>query len=100
MAGSTYSSASKVLRVLKALKGHTLRGLSNNDLARMLDESPSAITRSVDTLIAENLAQRLPDGRFALSVGALQIAQAHANEMDRAMAHIQEINTRVVAGAR
>lgn len=100
MAGSTYTSAAKVLRVLKALKGHTLRGLSNNDLARTLDESPSAITRSMDTLIAENLAQRLPDGRFALSVGALQIAQAHANEMDRAMAHIQEINTRVVAGAR
>lgn len=93
-------SAAKVLRVLKALKGHTLHGLSNGELASALGEPPSAITRAVDTLIAEGLAQRLDSGRVALSVQALQIAQSHANEMARAMDRVHEINQRVAAGAR
>jgi len=100
MAGDTYTSARKVLRVLKALKGRTLTGISNKELCAQLSLPPSAVTLSVDTLIAEGLAQRLPDGRFALSIAALQIAQSHANEMERAMAHIQETNARIAAGAR
>lgn len=94
------AAAQKVLRVFKALKGHTLHGLSNTDLARALKESPSLITRAMETLIAEGLAERRPDGRFALSISALQIAQAHANEMDSAMTRIREINHRVDAGSR
>lgn len=94
------TGAQKVLRVFKALKGKTLHGVSNKELSAALDLSPSMITICIDTLIAEGLAQRLENGRFALGIAALQIAQAHANEMDRAMSHIHEINTRVAAGAR
>lgn len=93
------TGASKCLRVLKALKGHSLHGLSNGELAQGLDEYPSTITRCLQTLIAEGLATQLDTGRFAPSVALLQIAQAHANEMAKAQERIHEMNQRVFAGA-
>ncbi|ODC03216.1 IclR family transcriptional regulator [Terasakiispira papahanaumokuakeensis] len=92
------SSGLKVLRVLKALKGHSLSGLSNSDLAKALNESPATINRCCNTLIAEGLAIQLETGRYALSVAALQIAQAHSTEMARASHRIDELTQRVAAG--
>lgn len=95
----TSDSGARVLRVLKALKGQTLTGISNGELAKGLNESPANINRALNTLIAEGLAVKLDNGRFAPSVALLQIAQAHANEMGMAQARINEINQRVLAGA-
>ncbi|MCY1300951.1 hypothetical protein D9M68_435590 [compost metagenome] len=92
-------SGARVLRVLKALKGQTLNGLSNGELAKALGESPATINRCLNTLIAEGVAVKLDTGRFALSVALLQIARAHADEMARAQNRIDEINQRVLAGA-
>lgn len=93
------SSARRALRVLALLKGHTLNGLSNGEIAKALGESPVNITRALDVLMAEGFVSRLESGRYAHSITTLQIAQAHANEMDRASCRIQEINQRVAAGA-
>lgn len=93
------NSARKVLRVFKALKGHTLNGVSNQALAKGLGMTPSGVSRAVDSLVAEGLVQRLDNGNYALSIMTLQIAQAHANEMASATARIAEINQRVFAGA-
>ena len=95
----TVSSAARVLRVLKALKGHTVTGLSNTELAHLTQDSPSNITRAVQTLIEEGLAVKLENGRFAHSVGVLQIAQAHAEHMARLTNRMQEINQRIAAGS-
>ena len=95
----TSDSGGRVLRVLKALRGHSLTGLSTGDLAKALGESPATINRCLNTLIAEGMATKLDTGRFALSVAVLQIAQAHANEMANAQSRINEINQRVLAGA-
>ncbi|MCY1396649.1 hypothetical protein D9M71_116280 [compost metagenome] len=95
----TNDSAARVLRVLKALRGHTLTGLSNGELARALGESPANITRYVNTLIAEGLAERRDDGRFAHSIQMLQIAQAHAEHASRMQERINEINRRIAAGS-
>jgi DNA-binding IclR family transcriptional regulator len=95
----TNDSALRVLRVLKALRGHSLHGVSNGELAKALDESPANITRYMSTLIEAGFAIRLDTGRFAPGIALLQIAQAHANEMSRASARINEINQRVSAGA-
>ena len=92
-------SALRVLRVMKALKGQSLHGLSNGELAKALNESPANITRCMDTLIEAGLATRLETGRFAPGMALLQIAQAHANEMANAQARINEINQRVLAGS-
>ncbi|WP_420598614.1 helix-turn-helix domain-containing protein [Neptuniibacter sp.] len=95
----TSDSAARCLRVMKALKGQTLTGLSNGELAKKLGESPATINRCINTLIAEGLAMKLENGRFVLSIAMLQIAQAHADEMARATGRITELQQRVAAGA-
>lgn len=98
--GRTTDSGAKVLKVLMALRGHSLTGLSNGQLAKALSESPSTINRCLNTLIEVGLATKLDSGLFAHSVMMLQIATAHANEMSRAMVRIDEINQRIHAGSR
>ena len=88
-----------MLGVLKALKGHTVTGLSNTELAQLTKDSPSNITRAMQTLIEEGLAVKLDNGRFAHSVAMLQIAQAHAEHMARLTQRMQEINQRIAAGS-
>ena len=95
----TVSADARVLRVLKALKGHTVTGLSNSELAFLTQDSPCNITRAMQTLIEEGLAVKLDNGRFAHSVGVLQIAQAHAEHMVRLTGRMQEINQRIAAGS-
>ncbi|MBX9447872.1 helix-turn-helix domain-containing protein [Dickeya chrysanthemi] len=94
------SAGTRILRVFKALKGHTLTGLSNSELAAALDDSPANINRALNTLIEEGLAQKLDNGRFALSMQTLQIAHAHASEVARAQDRINEMNQRLLAGSR
>lgn len=93
----TNDSALRVLRALKALRGHTLTGLSNAELAKALGESPANITRYMDTLIEAGFATRLPTGRFAPSIGFLQYAMATTEELQRNAARINEIQARISA---
>lgn len=97
---NTSSSGSRILRVLKALRGHSLNGISNGELATALGESPAGINRALNTLIEEGLAIKLDTGRFAPGIQLLQIAMAHSTEMARAQDRINEINQRVIAGSR
>lgn len=94
------SAPVRVLRLLKALKGHTVTGLSNSELALLTQDSPSNVTRAMQLLIEEGLALKLDNGRFAHSVGVLQIAQAHAEHMARLTGRMQEINQRIAAGSQ
>lgn len=93
-------TALRVLRAASALKGHSLHGLANVELARALGFSESSITRYMETLIEAGWAVRLDTGRFAPGMALLQFAQAHAEEMARMQSRITEINQRVLAGAR
>lgn len=93
------NAARRPLRVLKALRGHTVTGLSNGELAHALGDSPSNITRAVGVLIDEGLAVKLDNGRFAHSVALLQIAQAHAEHVTKLQGRIGELNQRIAAGA-
>jgi DNA-binding IclR family transcriptional regulator len=95
----TGTSARRVLRVLRALKGHSLNGLANGEIAQALGESPVNVSRALAVLESEGLVTKLSTGRWAHSITMLQLAQAHANEMDRAQAQITEINARVRAGS-
>ena len=94
----TVKSAEKVLKVLKALRGYSLQGVSNRELAIKLDESPSQITRALQTLVSEGLAKRNENDLYTLGTAVVQIAKAHESEMERAKARIEEIEqrTRVV----
>lgn len=94
------SAQARVLRVLKALKGHTLTGLSNGEIATMTGESAPNVTRALAVLVDEGLAMRLDNGRYAHSIQMLQIAQAHYEHIDRITSRAAEINQRMAAGAR
>ena len=89
------SAALKVLRVLIALQGHCLNGLSNSDLASALKESPATINRCCNTLIESGLVTQLDNGRFAHSITMLQIAQSTATELSRASDRISELTQRI-----
>ena len=41
----TSESGARCLRVMKVLRGHSLSGLSNSDIAKALSIPPSAVTR-------------------------------------------------------
>lgn len=99
MTKPTGTSAERTLKVLILLKGHSLNGLSNGEIAKAMKTSPANITRALDSLVNCGLARKLETGRYAHSITMLQIAQAHANEMEKAAAKISEINSRVYAGA-
>lgn len=99
MKGRTSDSGAKVLEVLIALRGHSLTGVSNGQLAKALGESPSTINRCLNTLIQAGLAEKKSSGLFAHSVMMLQIATAHASEMSRAQAKLDEMNQRIFAGS-
>ncbi|MGO1073203.1 helix-turn-helix domain-containing protein [Lysobacter sp. CA199] len=92
------SAGQRVLRVFKALKGYSIEGISNGDLARGLNESPANVSRALATLIEEGLAIKLDNGRFAHSVQTLQIAFAHASAVERIQSRISEFQQRLAAG--
>jgi len=99
MTKESISSARRVLRVLKALKGHTSTGVSNKELVEGLGESEVNICRALKELEAEGLAAKLDNGRWSHSVAMLQIATAHTTQMANLQDRMTEINRRVAVGA-
>ena len=95
---STVKSGGKILKVLKALKGRSLKGIALSDLAKELNESASQVHRALQTLIQEGLASQMDDGSYALGRELIAIAHAHSDEINRAQSHISEHIQRV--GAR
>lgn len=93
------SATQRALRVLKALRGHSLNGISNIELSQKLEESPTNITRALQDLITEGFVIKLDNGLFALSVSCVQMAVAHAEEMERAISRINELRQRVAVAS-
>ncbi|ECV5352102.1 helix-turn-helix domain-containing protein [Salmonella enterica subsp. enterica] len=96
---SNSTTITRAIRVMKALKGHSLNGLSNKELAKALGESPANITRALGVLASEGMVQRLESGRYAPGMQLLFIAQSFSNEMAAGQARIAELNQRVLAGS-
>ncbi|HHR4769148.1 TPA: helix-turn-helix domain-containing protein [Salmonella enterica] len=99
MSENVNTSLRRGLRILKALKGKSLNGLSNKELAKALGESEANISRAMTALIEEGMAQRLESGRYAPGMQLLYIAQAFSNELAAGQARIAELNQRVLAGS-
>lgn len=96
---NTQSTAIRALKILLLMKGHTLTGLSNKQLAESLDEAPSAIALSLNSLESEGFVAQLENGRYAHSVALLQIAEAHRQHVERFQGRINEMTARIHAGA-
>lgn len=93
----TSTAGIKVLRVMKALRGHSLEGRTNGELAKSLNETASTINRCLETLIHEGMAEKLGNGKFALSVQTLGLAHAHATEIEQAKQSIEHLQGRIAA---
>ena len=89
----------RLLKVLKALKGQAITGLSNKEIADTLGLSPTDVSRDLEDLIEEGLAIKLDNGRFAHCVQMIQIAQAYATQIARIQGQITEMNQRIAAGS-
>ncbi|MCU4481243.1 helix-turn-helix domain-containing protein [Acinetobacter ursingii] len=87
-------SAAKVLKVLKAMRGNSLQGITNQKLCNHLNESPANITRALQTLAEEGLVQQEEDGTYRLSAAMVQMAKSHLQEVERAKARISEFEQR------
>ncbi|AVN30067.1 MarR family transcriptional regulator [Acinetobacter baumannii] len=92
---SPNKSAGKVLKVLFALRGHYVFGLSNKQLSESLNESPTFITRALQTLEADGWAEKRDNGNYAPSMKAVKFATACKEEYDRVQARIDEYNQRL-----
>ena len=89
----------RLLKVLKALKGQAITGLSNKEIADTLGLSPTDVSRDLEDLIEEGRAIKLDSGRCAHSVQMIQIAQAYATQIARIQGQITEMNQRIAAGS-
>jgi DNA-binding IclR family transcriptional regulator len=96
---STIRSGGKILKVLKALTGHSLKGATVSDLSKRLNENAAQIHRALQTLVSEGLATQMDDGSYALGREIVAIAHAHSDEINRAQSHIAEHVQRVTARA-
>lgn len=91
------SALLKGLRVLKLLPGHALNGLSNQQIAEATNLSPSAVTRILQTLIEEGLAEKTADGRFVPGMGLARLGVKTLNELDSSAQRIDEMRARIAA---
>jgi hypothetical protein len=62
----------RALRILKALKGRTMDGLSNKDLCEAIDETPVNITCTTAILESEGSLRKLPTGHSVLPYSTLR----------------------------
>lgn len=90
------NSAIRALRVLKALRGHSLNGLSNGQLASHLKETPTNITRALQDLAAADLVHKLDNGNFSYTPMMEQIALEHLTALDKAHQRINEYKRRAL----
>jgi DNA-binding IclR family transcriptional regulator len=93
------TSTRRAMRIIKLLKGRSFTGMSNNEIAQAIKESPANVTRACQSMIDEGFVEKLSNGRFALSTTMLQIAVAHQREMSGVIDRVGEINQRVNAGS-
>ncbi|WP_419853004.1 helix-turn-helix domain-containing protein [Actinobacillus pleuropneumoniae] len=99
MSREKLNTTQRALRILKALKGRSLTGLTNKELCEAIGETPVNVTRAIAFLESEGFVQRLDTGAYALSVQCLQIAVTYYREMQKQREHIDFIDQRVQAGS-
>ncbi|WGE51153.1 MULTISPECIES: helix-turn-helix domain-containing protein [Actinobacillus] len=99
MSREKLNTTQRALRILKALKGRSLTGLTNKELCEAIGETPVNVTRALALLETEGFVQKLDTGAYALSVQCLQIAVTYYREMQKQREHIDLIDQRVQAGS-
>ena len=92
--------ALRTINIIKALRGHALQGLSNQQISKAIGDTPSAVTLTLNTLVQGGLVTKTEAGRYAYSIFFLQIAQGFYDEVSRCKHRADEITARVHAGSQ
>lgn len=86
----------RALRLRNTLWGHFAHGLTATDIAKAASESPSYVTRALQTLeLAGDVERIVETDRWRLSVRLGREACAIHRSLDAAQARLAEIQTRV-----
>ena len=97
MSRSNYINAGqqRVLKVLNALSGHEIEGLSPGEIAKGLSISPANVTRDLANLFESGFAEEIPStGRWRLTPKLVQIGVAMQLEVERAERKLAEVRQR------
>src|SRR5687768_6575591 len=96
-----YDGQQRVLRVLLALSGHEVQGLSPGELAKGLAIHPSLITRDLANLAIAGLAEELVGtGRWRLTPRLVQIGVAMQLAVEEAERKLGETRQRYTRAPR
>lgn len=90
------ASARRALRAIFLLQGHTFEGLRLKQLAESMQTTPSTALRTLEILADEGIAERIPgrDEFWRLSPRIVQLARAHALELERHRSVLDEFEQR------
>ncbi|MGL9772928.1 MAG: IclR family transcriptional regulator [Sodalis sp. (in: enterobacteria)] len=93
------SRARRTLRILKPMKGHhnNNNGLSNKALAKLVNDSPANISRTLPFLTEESMVEQCLNGYYKLGEQLLQIALAYFDKVDRAQIKMAKKRGRCLA---
>lgn len=92
------NSTQRALRILKALKGRTMYGLSNKELCEAIEETPVNVSRATAILEGEGFLRKLPTGNWTLSFAMLNLAVAYEQDMQAIHERVNEVRQRVASG--
>lgn len=90
------STLSKAIRLIYALSGNEVQGLSPSEMAKTTRLSPSAVTQYRQLLQAAGLVEQVPHmpGRFRLGPKLIQIARAYESGVEQAKHRLSETEQR------
>lgn len=101
MADDKYISDSqqRILQFILALAGNEIEGLAKGQIAKLIDCSPSQVTRDFENLRHLGLAEEITStGRVRLGPALVQIAIKHSTALNRAQTRLDEITNRFSRG--
>lgn len=90
----------RCLRIIEKLCSHALDGMSNKELAAALQTSPANVSRDVDLLAGLGWAEKLENGRYAVTVKPLSIMRLYQLHIADVTARAEQFDRRIDARAR
>ena len=100
MSAKLDGQTARCLRILEKLCCHALDGMSNKELAAALKTSPANVSRDVDLLAALGWAEKLDNGRYAVTVKPLSIMRRYQLRVADVTARAVQFDRRIDARAR
>lgn len=85
----------RILRLVNALAGHEVTGLTPSQIAQLQECSASLVTRDLANLQIAGFAEQVPEtGYWRLAPQVVQISIKHATALQRAETRLQEVAQR------